>query len=262
MAKRYEKVSEDLRRRIESGQYAPGDRLPPETTLVTEYKVSLPTLRQALGALQNEGLIEKRHGRGNFVRKQRQRAERSNLRHQWEKDRARADLKERSTTGATERDTGLTIAQLAFNAEYERVEASDTLAAALDVEPGTAVLKRTYRTRSVDEDEPLNVARSYIPYELAEQNPDLLDEGQEPWPGGTMNQLHTVGIEVDRVEEVVTARPPTSEEVEELGLVPGVAVMDVRKTLYDIGGRIVEVADVVLPGDRYAVKCVTPLERW
>ncbi|MEU7280776.1 GntR family transcriptional regulator [Streptomyces sp. NPDC045431] len=262
MAKRYEKVSDDLRRRIESGEYAPGDRLPAETTLVTEYKVSLPTLRQALAALQTEGLIEKRHGRGNFVRKPRQRAERSNLRHQWEKDRARADLRERSSTGATERDTGLTIKQLAFHAEYEQIEASAELAAALNIEPGAAVLRRTYRTRSVNEDEPLNVARSYIPYEIAAKNPDLLDAGQEPWPGGTMNQLHTVGIEIDRVEEVVAARPPTSEEIEELGLMPGVAVMDVRKTLYDISGRIVEVADVVLPGDRYVVKCVTPLERW
>ncbi|TFV32098.1 GntR family transcriptional regulator [Streptomyces sp. T1317-0309] len=262
MAKRYEKVSDDLRRRVESGEYAPGDRLPAETTLVAEYKVSLPTLRQALAALQNEGIIEKRHGRGSFVRQARQRAERSNLRHQWEKDRARTDLSERSATGATELDTGLTIKQLAFHAEYERIEASEELAAALGIEPHTAVLKRTFRTRSVNEDEPLNVARSYIPYEIAAQNPDLLDESKEPWPGGTMNQLHTVGIEVDRVEEVVTARPPTSEEIDELGLMPGVAIMDVRKTLYDINGRIVEVADVALPGDRYAVKCVTTLERW
>ncbi|WP_306188843.1 GntR family transcriptional regulator [Streptomyces sp. MK5] len=262
MAKRYEKVSEDVRRRIESGEYSPGDRLPAETALAAEYKVSLPTMRQALAALQTEGLIEKRHGRGNFVRKQRQRAERSNLRHQWEKNRARADLKERSSTGATELDTGLSIKQLAFHAQYERIQAPEELATALGVEPGTAVLKRTYRTRSTNEDEPLNVARSYIPYELAEQNPDLLDESQEPWPGGTMNQLHTVGVEVDRVEEVITARPPTGEEVEELGLMAGVSVMDVRKTLYDISGRIVEVADVVLPGDRYAVKCVTTLERW
>jgi GntR family transcriptional regulator len=92
----------------------------------------------------------------------RQRAERSNLRHQWEKDRARADLRERKRTGATERDTGLTIDRLAFRVEYEQIEAPEELAAALNLEPGDAVLKRTYRTHSVDEDEPLNVARPYM----------------------------------------------------------------------------------------------------
>ncbi|MEU0739508.1 UTRA domain-containing protein [Streptomyces sp. NPDC006134] len=112
------------------------------------------------------------------------------------------------------REQSLADGQLAFHAEYEQIEAPEDLAAALNLEPGDAVLKRTYRTyrmyrtRSVNEDEPLNVARSYIPYEIAQQNPDLLDPAQEPWPGGTMNQLHTVGIEIDRFEEVVTARPP------------------------------------------------------
>ncbi|MGW3625471.1 GntR family transcriptional regulator [Streptomyces sp. NPDC000880] len=262
MAKRYEKVSDDLRRKIAGGELAAGDRLTAETVLAAEYKVSLPTLRQALSALEAEGLIEKRHGRGNFVRQPRQRAERSNLRHQWEKDRARASLDVRGQTGATEHDTGLGIHQLAFHAEYRRIEASDDLAQALGLDPGTAVLERTYRTRSQEEGEPLNIARSYLPYELVAKNPDLLDETAEPWPGGTQNQLHTVGIELDRIEETITARPPTIEESEELGIGPGVSVMEVRKTCYDITGRVVEVADVVLPGDRYKVTCTTPLERW
>jgi GntR family transcriptional regulator len=195
-------------------------------------------------------------------RGQRQRAERCNLRHQWEKDRVRAGVRERRSTGATERETGLDTGQLAFRAAYERIEASAELAAVLGVEEGTAVLRRTYRTRSADEDAPLNVCRSHIPYALAARNPDLLDASREPWPGGTMHQLSTVGVEVDRVEEVVTARPPTGEEAGELGLAPGVPVMEIRKTLHDVRGRVVEVADVVLPADRYAVRCVTRLERW
>jgi len=68
-----------------------------------------------------------------------------------------------------------------------------------------------------------------------------------------------VGVEVERVEEVVTARPPTGAEARELGLAPGVPVMEIRKTLHDVGGQVVEVADILLPGDRYAVRCVTRL---
>ncbi|MFH8715075.1 GntR family transcriptional regulator [Streptomyces zaomyceticus] len=45
-----------------------GARLPSEPTLAAQYKVSTPTLRNALALLQAEGLIEKIHGKGNFVR--------------------------------------------------------------------------------------------------------------------------------------------------------------------------------------------------
>src|SRR5438309_125825 len=118
MAKAYEKIADDLRQQIRAGQLSPGDRLPAETELADRHRYSVPTVRQALGVLQAEGLIEKRHGRGNFVREPRRLVYRSNERHQWEKDRARAPEAERSETGATEHDTGLTIDDLVFSAEY------------------------------------------------------------------------------------------------------------------------------------------------
>jgi GntR family transcriptional regulator len=93
-------------------------------------------------------------------------------------------------------------------------------------------------------------------------NPDVLDDSLEPWPGGTQNQLHTVGIEVDRVEERFTARPPTPEEAQELELPSGTSVILLRKTSYDTDGRVVDVSDVTLPGDRTELLFVTTLERW
>jgi GntR family transcriptional regulator len=38
--------------------------------------------------------------------------------------------------------------------------------------------------------------------------PDLLDENNEPWPGGTQHQFSTIGIEMDRIIDEVTARLP------------------------------------------------------
>jgi GntR family transcriptional regulator len=103
---------------------------------------------------------------------------------------------------------------------------------------------------------------SYLVRDLIAANPDLLDDSNEPWPGGTQNQLHTVGIEVDRVEERVTARPPTPEEAQELELAPGTPVILLRKTAYDIHRRVVDITHVTLPGDRTELVFVTPLERW
>lgn len=61
-------IAEDLRTQITTGHLKSGDRLPSEPKLATHYKVSTPTVRQALALLQAEGLIEKTHGKGNFVR--------------------------------------------------------------------------------------------------------------------------------------------------------------------------------------------------
>ncbi|MFJ2632743.1 GntR family transcriptional regulator [Streptomyces sp. NPDC087422] len=262
MAKAYERIADDLRDRIRAGDLAPGDRLPAETTLVERYGKSLPTLRQALGLLQAEGLIEKQHGRGNFVRRPRTPVKRSNTRHQWEKSRAREPEQQRRKTGATEHDTGLEVDDLVFHASYEVVDAGQELAEIFGVPAGTAMLERTYRTRYQAEAFPFSLVDSYLVRDVVAANPDLLDATNEPWPGGTQSQLHTIGIELDRIEERVLARPPSAEEAEELGLPPGSSLIVVGKTSYDTDGRVVEHSIIRLPGDRTVMTFVTPLERW
>ncbi|MFC8009600.1 GntR family transcriptional regulator [Streptomyces cinereoruber] len=61
-------IADDLRTQITTGHLKAGARLPSEPRLAAHYKVSTPTLRNALALLQAEGLIEKIHGKGNFVR--------------------------------------------------------------------------------------------------------------------------------------------------------------------------------------------------
>lgn len=53
-----------LQDNILSGHYTPGDRLPSEADLCTHFKVSRPTLREALGRLTARGLITARRGAG------------------------------------------------------------------------------------------------------------------------------------------------------------------------------------------------------
>ncbi|WP_256103729.1 GntR family transcriptional regulator [Streptomyces sp. ODS05-4] len=262
MAKQYERIADQLRQHIRTGELAPGQRLPAETALAKEYKTSLPTLREALGLLRTEGLIDKQHGIGNFVRKPRKLVRRDNSRHQWEKDRARQSEAERIGTGATEQDTGATFSDLQFSAVYTVVSATEDLASQFGVPVGTRLLERVFRTNHRDEDSPFNIARSYLPYDIVSANPALLDPDNEPWPGGTQNQLHTLGIEVDRIVERISARPPTVEESEELGLRGGVSVVVLRKTSVDTDGRVVEVSDVTMPGDRTELIFTTNLERW
>src|SRR5688572_30732685 len=76
-APKYQRIASALRADIREGTYGPGDRLPAETALMERFKVSLPTLRQAIGLLRAEGLVESRHGIGTFVREDRRLTRRS-----------------------------------------------------------------------------------------------------------------------------------------------------------------------------------------
>src|SRR4051812_27198193 len=63
----YFQLSELLEHEIVSGRWEPGVRLPSELGLCSHFGVSRTTLRQALGRLEQEGLVSRRKGRGTFV---------------------------------------------------------------------------------------------------------------------------------------------------------------------------------------------------
>lgn len=64
----YRQVAAAIRDTITSGEYRPGAPLPSEAQLIARYKVSRPTVRNAIAALRSEGLLEVIHGKGSFVR--------------------------------------------------------------------------------------------------------------------------------------------------------------------------------------------------
>lgn len=60
-------LAADLRARIVDGVIQPGDKLPSENTLISEFGVSRTVVRSALTRLQAEGLVETERGRGSFA---------------------------------------------------------------------------------------------------------------------------------------------------------------------------------------------------
>lgn len=63
----YQNVAELLTRSIAAGTYRPGDRLPAERDLAQQLDVSRPTLREAIIALELDGLVEVKTGSGVYV---------------------------------------------------------------------------------------------------------------------------------------------------------------------------------------------------
>lgn len=66
---RYGKLALALRERILQGEWAPGDVIPAESALAQSYGVALGTIRQALALLVEDGVLQRRHGKGTFVTK-------------------------------------------------------------------------------------------------------------------------------------------------------------------------------------------------
>ena len=63
----WRRVADDLRRRIESGEFPPGSMLPSLASLAEEYRVGRTTARKAVGALREAGIVETVRGWGMFV---------------------------------------------------------------------------------------------------------------------------------------------------------------------------------------------------
>ncbi len=66
---RFLEISERLTREIAAGLRPDGARLPPEIELARECGVSVGTLRKALAELAARGLLVRRQGSGNYVRR-------------------------------------------------------------------------------------------------------------------------------------------------------------------------------------------------
>lgn len=63
----YLQVATALRRRIEDGQWEPGQKISTLDELEGEFQVARVTVRQAVDLLQKEGLVRRQQGRGTFV---------------------------------------------------------------------------------------------------------------------------------------------------------------------------------------------------
>src|SRR3546814_12120075 len=63
----YLQLAAVLKRRIFSGEWPPGQQIPTLEELTQQFGVARVTARQAVGTLEQEGLIWRRQGKGTFV---------------------------------------------------------------------------------------------------------------------------------------------------------------------------------------------------
>jgi DNA-binding FadR family transcriptional regulator len=63
----YEQIARRIVQEIQAGLFAPGQRLPSERELARQMEVGRSSVREAIGMLQLDGIVETRPGAGSFV---------------------------------------------------------------------------------------------------------------------------------------------------------------------------------------------------
>jgi DNA-binding GntR family transcriptional regulator len=66
----WRQLADLLRKQIESGEFAPGARIPSIVSLAQEYELAPVTVRKAITQLQREGLVVSQTGWGTYVAEQ------------------------------------------------------------------------------------------------------------------------------------------------------------------------------------------------
>lgn len=233
-APKYQRIADELRRDIGAGEYPPASKMPAETDLTARFRVSLPTIRQALGVLRAEGLIESRHGIGTFVRENRRLQRRS--RHRY--GRARTDKK-------------LLTAHLSHEILSAGPEVTPPhIADALPEAPEQMIVRRRL-LRDSDSGRPEEIGASYIPTDVAAGTflgepsvvPKALFLCVEDLSGKTYSHAR------DRWE----VRMPNAHETDLLDLVPGTAVLHLVHTALAADDTVLEVSESVWPADRVQI---------
>ncbi|WP_332758088.1 GntR family transcriptional regulator [Streptomyces sp. MT206] len=213
-------IAEDLRNQISKGHLKAGERLPSEARLAAHYGVSTPTLRNALALLQAEGVVEKIHGSGNFVRH---------------------PLRKTTYIGGGHTPSTPTAADGALHTTIRATNlgAHGHLTALLKVSPRSPLTE--FLCLSHEGKTPHSLARIYVPRDLA--------------PANVQEGLLTTRLPDQRpplavVQETVSTRLPTPDEATTLRINRTLAILSITRVATDMAGRVVEAALLALPGDR------------
>lgn len=223
----YYRVMRSLREAIASGEVAPGDRLPTEGELVERYGVSRVVVRQALGILEDDGLIFRVRGKGTFVSEDAVRDAAPSLSGYLE-DLIRQGL-------------SVKVEVLDFGLR----PAAPDVCTSLGLDDGARVLF-IKRLRSV-EGEPFAVVDSYVP-EAVGARLRLEDLQREP----LMRLLEmNAQVEIGSATEVFQAAAADEETARLLAVDPLAPVLKMTLTAYSSLGHAVNLEHVFFRSDRY-----------
>ncbi|HNU06687.1 MAG TPA: GntR family transcriptional regulator [Pyrinomonadaceae bacterium] len=234
----YYQLENVLREKISSGAFEPGDRMPTEIELIEQYGVSRITVRQALQALADDGLIERKQGRGTLVAARRSRKKRfSGTIH------LTGSLDELIAMGM---DTPVKVL------EMNRVDADAHEAELLEIKPGTPIF-RLKRLR-LNEGKPFGLIINYLPDEIGSSLTMA-----ELSSGALLHTMETkLGLKLDNAIQQIHAELADPYVAKLLDVRVGTALLSIERTVYTDENKPVEYVHTLYRSDiyGYSVKLV------
>ncbi|WP_406320714.1 GntR family transcriptional regulator [Streptomyces sp. NBC_01637] len=221
----YYQLSQQLEQAIEQGRLRPGSLLGNEIDLAAGLGLSRPTVRQAIQALVDKGLMVRRRGVGTLV-------VHSQVKRPLELSSLYDDLESAGQRPATR---VLVVCATAADAE---------VATALGVAEGEPVT-RVERLR-LAHGEPLAVLRNHIPADVAGLSAEQLAKT------GLYRLMGAAGTAPHSARQTIGARSATAEEGLLLHEPEGAPLLTMRRVAYDTTGRAVEYANHYYRASRYS----------
>ncbi|MFJ1747560.1 GntR family transcriptional regulator [Streptomyces sp. NPDC088116] len=247
----YRAVADDLRRRIEQGEFTPGDLLPSRAELARSYGVGMNVAAAATRALAAEGLVKGQVGLGVSVR---ERPSSRTMARSWTHERLQGRLAVTGGGRDVPDDDGRSVRGTPRSTTGE---APEEIARRLAVPAAEPVIRSEYLISR--DGRPAMLCVSWEPLGITGGTPVSLP-GAGPMAGSSVvARMSYIGFRITRSTETVTARTATREEADALDLTPGAPVAAIERTYY-AEERPLETADLVVPGERFRLAYEIPAE--
>ena len=222
----WKRIADGLEGEIAAGRFRRGERLPTEAQLAAQYGVNRHTVRRALAALAERGLVRSSQGSGTFV-------EAPPLRYPIG---PRTRFSEIATAAGREAWGRLLSAR--------EVMADAALAEALELPPGSPILELV--TLHEADGVPISTGLTRLPL------PRVAGFAERYAGTGSITRAYASYGVTDylRRSTRITARHATPEETETLGLAPGRVVLVLDSVNTDAQGRPIQATHSRFAADR------------
>ena len=222
----WRQIADALTVDIAAGHYAAGQQLPSEASLATRFAVNRHTVRRALAALAEGGLVRASQGRGTFV-------EEAPLAYPIGPRTRFSEI----VTGAGREAWGDLLASATMQAGLKQ-------AAALAVEPGTPVLELVTIHRA--DGAPISTAQTWLPL------PRFAGFAEAYAARGSITRAFAAcGVhDYTRLSTRIRARPADPQEAARLDIAPGRVVMVVSSVNIDSARVPIQANRTLFAADR------------
>ncbi len=226
---KYHQLANILRQQIDNGDFQSHDAIPSERLIEQHYKLSRPTIRQAIDLLSRQGYLYRVHGKGTFV----------------SPPKLQKGMLELTSFSEDMRNRGLEPGQKIL--EFGYVKPSSKVRRQLEITDDEKKVLRIKRLRYGD-GEPMGLQDSFLTLDSSQ----IIMRKEIEERGSIYVILQDkFGIYPTEADETLEVTLATSEEGELLKVAEGSPLLLNERTLWSQDRKAIEFVRILYRGDRY-----------